>query len=83
MMENMERKLMETYVKGRVRLLKAAEQFFDEEKGASHLVEIIVVIVIVIAIAGVFSDRLKDVVGSIFDNLDGFISGSSHNSVNP
>lgn len=72
-MENVERKLMNLYVKGRVNLIKAMERFKEEEKGASHLVEIIVVIVVVIAIAGVFQTKLTTSVGKIFTNLDTFI----------
>lgn len=72
MMKNMKRKLMETYVKGRAELLKAVEQFLDEEKGASHLVEIIVVIVIIIGIAAIFRTQLTAFVNQVMEDLLNF-----------
>ncbi len=80
----MKGKLREWLVKGKVRQMKAAEavkEFASGEKGASHLVEIIVVIVIVIAIAGVFRKQLQDAIEAIFTNLTGFINGSEHGGV--
>ena len=66
-------KLLSLYVQGRTRLIKAMETFAEDERGASHMVEIIVVIVIVIALAGVFRTRLQTAVETILDNLDTFI----------
>lgn len=80
----MKGKMREWLVKGKVRQMKAAEavkEFASGEKGASHLVEIIVVIVIVIAIAGVFHEQLEKAVEAIFTNLTGFINGSEHGGV--
>ena len=80
----MKGKMREWLVKGKVRQMKAAEavkEFASGEKGASHLVEIIVVIVIIIAIAGVFHTQLTNAVNAIFDNLTGFINGSEHGGV--
>ncbi len=64
-----------------MRLIRAVENFFEEEKGASHLVEIIVVIVIVIAIAGVFKNQLSSAIEAIFSNLNNFINSSNHSGV--
>lgn len=72
MMKNMKRKLMETYVKGRTELLKAVEQFLHEEKGASHLVDIIVVIVITIGIAAIFRTQLTAFVNQVMEDLLNF-----------
>lgn len=80
----MKGKMREWLVRGKVRQMKAAEavkEFASGEKGASHLVEIIVVIVIVIAIAGIFHSKLQEAIETIFGNLTGFINGSEHGGV--
>lgn len=69
----MKGKLLELGVKGRVRLMKAVEQFTSEEKGASHMVEIIVVIVIILAVAAVFRDNITAAVEKVMKRFTEFV----------
>ena len=65
----MKKKLMELEAKAKVLIQKLSE----EEKGASHMVEIVVVIVIVIAVAGTLNTVLDGAVTKVFQNLMTFI----------
>lgn len=69
----MKDKLTGWYIRGQMKLWDWKERFLHEEKGASHIVEIIVVIVVVIGIAGIFGSKLTDVIGDIFDKVSEFI----------
>ena len=60
-----------------MKLNGAVEAFKKEERGASDMVAVMVLIVIVIALATLFHDRLKDIVGQILDKLSGFVSTNS------
>ena len=60
-----------------MKLNGAIEAFKKEERGASDMVAVMVLIVIIIALATLFHDRLKDIVGQILDNLGGFVSTNS------
>ena len=60
-----------------IKLTEAIEAFKKEERGASDMVAVMVLIVIIIALATLFHDRLKDIVGQILDRLSGFVSTNS------
>lgn len=60
-----------------MKLNGAVEAFKKEEHGASDMVAVMVLIVIIIALATLFHDRLKDIVGQILDKLSGFVSTNS------
>ena len=60
-----------------MKLKGAVEAFKKEERGASDMVAVMVLIVIIIALATLFHDRLKDIVGQILDKLSGFVSTNS------
>lgn len=75
------KKLDELYLMGKMKLATASEEFLSEEKGASHLVEIIVVIVIIVALAGVFKEQLKGAITAIFTNLTNFINNSENKPI--
>ena len=60
-----------------IKLTEAIEAFKKEERGASDMVAVMVLIVIIIALATLFHDRLKDIVGQILDSLSGFVSTNS------
>lgn len=49
--------------------------FLKEEKGASTLVEIIVVIVIILAVAVIFRDQLTQIVTNVMQQLTDFTGG--------
>ncbi len=69
----MKRKMTELYCKGQRKLMDVKERFLREEKGASHLVEIVVVIVIVIAVATIFRTQLTSAMTTIMGKLTEFI----------
>ena len=60
-----------------MKLNGAVEAFKKEERGASDMVAVMVLIVIIIALATLFHDRLKDIVGQILDERSGFVSTNS------
>ena len=60
-----------------MKLNGAVEAIKKEERGASDMVAVMVLIVIIIALATLFHDRLKDIVGQILDKLSGFVSTNS------
>ena len=60
-----------------MKLQGALKAFCKEENGASDMVAVMVLIVIIIALATLFHDRLKDIVGQILDKLSGFVSTNS------
>lgn len=60
-----------------VKLNGAVEAFKKEERGASDMVAVMVLIVIIIALATLFHDRLREIVGQILDSLSGFVSTNS------
>ena len=60
-----------------MKLNGAVEAFKKEERGASDMVAVMLLIVIIIALATLFHDRLKDIVGQILDKLSGFVSTNS------
>ena len=60
-----------------IKLTEAIEAFKKEERGASDMVAVMVLIVIIIALATLFHDRLREIVGQILDKLSGFVSTNS------
>ena len=60
-----------------MKLNGAVEAFKKEERGASDMVAVMVLIVIIIALATLFHDRLREIVGQILDKLSGFVSTNS------
>ena len=60
-----------------IKLTEAVEAFKKEERGASDMVAVMVLIVIIIALATLFHDRLREIVGQILDSLSGFVSTNS------
>ncbi len=60
-----------------VKLQGALKAFKEEERGASDMVAVMVLIVIIIALATLFHDRLREIVGQILDSLSGFVSTNS------
>ena len=60
-----------------IKLTGAIEPFKKEERGASDMVAVMVLIVIIIALATLFHDRLREIVGQILDSLSGFVSTNS------
>lgn len=57
------------------------QKLWKEERGASHIVEIIVVIIVVIALAGVLLTRLQDATNDAADKLDEFIDSKANITV--
>lgn len=68
----MKRKMTEWYIKGQIKMRGLKERFLQEEKGASHLVEIVVVVLIVIAVATIFRDQLTDAMTQAMGKLTSF-----------
>ncbi len=66
---------------GKWKLRERLEDFLAEERGASDMVTVVVLIVIVIAVAGVFHEKLGDAIENIFGKLNDFIDTSSHNGL--
>ena len=60
-----------------IKLTEAIEAFKKEERGASDMVAVMVLIVIIIALATLFHDRIREIVGQILDSLSGFVSTNS------
>lgn len=60
-----------------IKLTGAIKAFKKEERGASDMVAVMVLIVIIIALATLFHDRLREIVGQILDSLSGFVSTNS------
>ncbi len=60
------------FVKGCMKLQNAGKRFREEERGATHLVEIIVVIIIVIGIAAIFRAQLTEFVTKVMEDLLNF-----------
>ena len=53
----------------------ALNSLIYEEKGATGMIEIIVLIVIIIAVAGIFRTQLSNMVSLVFSKLTEFING--------
>ena len=60
-----------------IKLTEAIEAFKKEERGASDMVAVMVLIVIIIAVAGLFNGKLRDVVEQIFTKLGNFVSSTN------
>ena len=60
-----------------MKLQGAFDALKEEERGASDMVAVMVLIVIIIALATLFHDRLREIVGQILDSLSGFVSTNS------
>ena len=73
----MRAKMRDWLVKGQVKAVKAMEGFAAEEKGASHMVEIIVVIVIVMAVAAVFKEQITKAATTVMKTFTDFIGGGA------
>lgn len=59
----------------RLKSNRLLQRLLEEEDGDTNFVSIIVLIVIIIAIAGVFRDKLRDAVKTVFDtNLSDFLN---------
>ena len=59
----------------RLKSNRLLQRLLEEEDGDTNFVSIIVLIVIIIAIAGVFRDKLRDAVNTVFDtNLSNFLN---------
>ena len=69
----MRSKITGLYLKGQMKLMDWKEHFLKEEKGASHMVEIVVVIVIVIGVATIFRTALMEAMTTIMEKLTDFI----------
>lgn len=59
-----------------VKLQGDLKAFKEEERGASDMVAVMVLIVIIIALAALFNQKLKDIVTSILDNLQSFVTSN-------
>jgi flagellin-like protein len=55
------------------RLVKIAENFRSEERGASDIVAVIVLIVVVIAVAAIFRKQLSTATNTVFTKLNNWI----------
>ena len=53
----------------------ALNSLIYEERGATGMIEIIVLIVIIIAVAGIFRNQLSNMVSLVFSKLTEFING--------
>ena len=53
----------------------ALNSLIYEEKGATGMIEIIVLIVIIIAVAKIFGNQLEHMVSQVFSKLTEFING--------
>lgn len=69
----MKEKLICTYLRRKLALLNAVENFAEEERGASDMVTILVIIVIVIGVAATFSKQLSGAVTAAFTKLTTYI----------
>lgn len=54
-------------------IVKAVEVFTKEEKGASNIVEILVIIAILLAVAVVFREQLIGAINAAFGSLTDFV----------
>lgn len=59
----------------KVALMRAVVNFINEERGASNMVEVIILIAIVIAVAAIFRTQLIDLINSVFEQLTEFVGG--------
>ena len=59
----------------KIAVQNALNSLIYEEKGATGMIEIIVLIVIIIAIAGIFRTQLSNMVSLVFSKLTEFING--------
>lgn len=60
------------------RMKEQASKLVKEENGDTNFVAIIIIIVILLAIAGIFHEKLSDAIEKIFGNLSSFIGESNH-----
>lgn len=65
----MREKLMTGYLRRKAAFRKTAEDFKNQEKGASDIVAILLVIVVLIAVAAIFREQLMAAVTGVFGNL--------------
>lgn len=61
----------------KMQLQEKLENFLKEERGASDMAAVMVLIVIVVALAGVFNDKLKTAVQKSVEKLTTFIESTS------
>ncbi len=69
----MREKIIVGYLRSKMACHRALEDFVREEKGASQIMEIMIVVVIMIAVAGVFKEQLMEAVNAMFGKLIGFM----------
>jgi hypothetical protein len=65
------------FISQAMKLQGAFDAFKEEERGASDMVAVMVLIVIIIAVAGLFNGKLRDVVEQIFTKLGNFVSSTN------
>lgn len=52
-----------------------AQRIFRDERGEVNIVATVLLIVVAVALVVIFRDRMKTLLGSIFDSIDGKVTG--------
>ena len=65
------------FISQAMKLQGAFDAFKEEERGASDMIAVMVLIVIIIAVAGLFNGKLREVVEQIFTKLGNFVSSTN------
>lgn len=65
------------FISQAMKLQGAFDAFKEEERGASDMIAVMVLIVIIIAVAGLFNGKLREIVEQIFTKLGNFVSSTN------
>lgn len=77
-MEEMRKRWIGTMMRSKLWAWDQMERFRESERGDTNFVAIIVIIVIIMAILGLFKEKLKIAVESVFENLTNFINSNGN-----
>lgn len=60
---------------------EAVKSFFEEERGDSHIIAVILVLVIVVGLAVLFRDKIGELLGKLWENITGVTDGFTPDTV--
>ncbi len=60
---------------------EAVKSFFEEERGDSHIIAVILVLVIVVGLAVLFRDKIGELLGKLWTNITGVTDGFTPDTV--
>lgn len=67
------------YIKAKLSLQRAMHHLFEEEKGSSEVIALVVIIGIVLILGFIFKDEILKLFQSLWNNL---VAGKSRNNAN-